>query len=363
MPIIGLTDRGLSFPEIGQIRKGQKEERQRKDGSKYKIPVDLDYFRVEFDEQEQDTANKFLGVYGPEPQEINIILPFDEIERCWDAWLEAYTAGRMVARSDGNRFTYLVDTGAGEIIVKNGEPFKPYQEGQEVGKDYEGKSVFCKPVGRLKIIVPELARAAYMTVITTSVHDIGNLSMQLEAFKQLNNGVIKGIPLVLRRRPKPISVPTKDGGRVRMEKWLLAIEADPAWVRGKLIEVKNLALPDIEGLQFLPEGETIEGELMPGYEGPEHEEQEVVAPGQGPELTELSMESAIKVVNAEGVKYVDLDSETLLELWGKLKKSLNLRNIPEEQIEDRTYKMAAILAITASRQQQQQEKQQEQPQD
>ena len=356
MPIIGLTDRGLSFPEIGQIRKGQKEERQRKDGSKYKIPVDLDYFRVEFDEQEQETANKFLGVYGPEPQEINIILPFDEIERCWDAWLEAYTAGRMVARSDGERFTYLVNTDTGAIVVKNGEPFKDYQAEQQVGKDYEGKPVFCKPVGRLKIIVPELARAAYMTVITTSVHDISNMSMQLEAFKQLNNGVIKGIPLVLRRRPKTISVPKKDGGRVRMEKWLLSIEADPAWVRGKLMEVKTLALP-VDGL--LQEGEVIEGELMPGYEGPEHEDQEL-EPAEGLPLMEYG--AACQVQTAEGVHYVDFTDEDLFVMWGNLKKSLNLPTLSDEQIKERNYKMAAITAITSTRQQEQ-EKQQEQPQD
>lgn len=256
MPIKGLTDRGLAFPEIGQIRKGKKETRKRKDKSEYTVPVDLTYFRVLFDEKEIESAQIFRDKYGEEPDEINIILPFDEIERCWDAWLEAYTAGRMVARSDGERFTYLIDTESGEILVKNGEPFKPYKDGQSVGKDYKGKDVFCRPVGRLKVIVPELARAAYMTVMTSSIHDIANLSAQLEAFKQINEGVIKGIPLVLRRRPKMISTPDlkNKGQRVRREKYLLSIEADPVWVKAKLSEVKHLSLPG-DGYSLLPGGD------------------------------------------------------------------------------------------------------------
>jgi hypothetical protein len=82
-----------------------------------------------------------------------------------------------------------------------------------------------------------------MTVLTTSINDIVNISQQLAAFQELNNGQIAGIPFVLRRRPKKISRPAEDGKRVRVEKWLLSIEADPEWVRAKLTQVKRLALP------------------------------------------------------------------------------------------------------------------------
>ena len=252
MPIHGLTDRGLAFPEIGAIRKGRKETKTRKDGSTYEQPIDLKYFKVDFDVQEQITADLFRQKYGPEPININIILPFNDIDACWSAFLEAYTAGRMVARSDGEKFTYLVDTKTGEIKVKGGLPFTPYNDGQIVGHDYQNKPVKCRPVGRLKVIIPELARAAYLTVMTTSVHDIANISAQLEAFKTLNGGRIAGIPLVLRRRPKMISTPGEKGQRVRREKWLLSIEADPEWVKRMLSETKRLALPG-NGTALLPE--------------------------------------------------------------------------------------------------------------
>lgn len=257
MPIKGLSDRQLSFPSIGVIRKGApKDERGR-------LGKDLTYFRTEFDEQETATAQIFKNKYGSEPREINILLPFDEIDRCWDAWIEAYTAGRMVARSDGEKFIYLIDTKTGEMLVKDGQPNKPYKPGP-VGTYTDGKGkeqpIECKPVGRLKVVIPELQRLAYMTVMTTSVHDIGNISAQLEALKTVNNGRLAGIPMVLRRRPKKISTPKPDGTRARYTKWMLSIEADPGWVRAKLLDFKHAALPG-NGLDFLGDGdEPIEAE-------------------------------------------------------------------------------------------------------
>lgn len=253
MPIIGLTDRGLSFPEVGQIRKGAKKSGNRPG-------EDLTFFRVEFDEREKKAADEFVRTYGAQPQAIRIILPFNEIERMWDAWLEAYTAGRMVARADGEKYIYLIDTKTNRLLVKNGidvatgQP-KPYVDGQPVGfytnKNGKDEPIFCKPSGRLKVIIPELARAVYLTVLTTSIHDIANISDQLRAFQTINGGQLAGIPLVLRRRPKSISTPNADGTRARRVKWLLSIEADPEWVKARLVETKRLALPG-NGLALLP---------------------------------------------------------------------------------------------------------------
>jgi hypothetical protein len=252
---------------------------------------DLTYFRVEFAEQEPDAAAEFKRIYGDQPREIRIILPFNEIERMWDAWLEAYTAGRLVARSDGERFIYLVDTRTGEVKVRNGAPETPYKDGMVVGtwrnqKTNKDEPITCKPTGRLKVILPELARAAYMTVLTTSIHDIANISAQLEAFKTLNNGQIAGIPLMLRRRPKKISMPKPDGGRARVTKWMLSIEADPQWVKAMLSEVKRLALP-VNGLALLTEGGAHEAEdaidMPAGYvdeDGDEGEQDPGIADNQ-----------------------------------------------------------------------------------
>jgi hypothetical protein len=272
MTIKGLTDRHMAFPEIGQIRKGAVK-------TENAPGKDLTYFRVTFDEKETEAIAKFTKIYGEQPSEINILLPFNEIDQMWEAWLEAYTAGRMVARSDGEKFIYLVDTKTGEIVVKNGQPYKAYREKEAVGTyTSKGKSeqIFCKPTGRLKVVIPELQRLAYLVVLTTSIHDIANISAQLEALKQVNGGVLAGIPMVLRRRPKKISTPKADGSRARYSKWMLSIEADPSWVSAKLLEVKHLALPG-NGLDLLPAGDQVveveaKDVIQPDYEDEPEEE-------------------------------------------------------------------------------------------
>lgn len=229
MPIRGLTDRQAAFPEIGSIRKGAPKPNDKKPGS------DLKYFRVEFDEAERAAAAKFTSVYGAQPTELNILFPFNEIERNFDAWRETYAASALLHRCDGERIWYEINPRTGERLVVNGEPFK--------GCDGKGG---CKPAGRMKLIIPELQRLAYMVVHTTSLHDIMNLSKQLQALSDLNGGRLAGIPLKLRRRPKRISTPSgENGGRARREKWLLSIEADPEWVQAKITDMQRLSLPEV----------------------------------------------------------------------------------------------------------------------
>jgi hypothetical protein len=321
MPIKGLTDRGLAFPEIGVVRKGAKKTDPKKPGP------DLTYFRVVFDEREAEAQDEFLRIYGPQPAEIKIILPFNEIERQWEAWLEAYTAGRMVARSDGEWFVYLVDTANGQVLVKNGIDLKtgqprPYVDGP-VGwyttQKGEKEPIYCKPTGRLKVIIPELQRAAYLTVLTNSIHDIANLSDQLRAFQTINQGVLAGIPLVLRRRPRNISTPNADGTRVRRVKWLLSIEADPEWVKARLMATKQAALPG-NGLALLPEGESeveAAGLSYSGrYEDDEAEEGHYTETGATPPEPEGRPEE--NAVPAEGRPYPPEQVKAKMEQYARL---------------------------------------------
>lgn len=256
MPIKGLTDRGLALPEIGQIRKGAKKETNRPG-------ADLTYFRVEFDETEVKAAEAFRAAYKDKPAAIRIILPFNETERMWDAWMEAYTAGRMIARSDGEYITYQLDDKSNVIVQhgldKSGQRVK-HPVDNIAGHDQKGNNVKFKHSGRLKVIVPELSRAAYLTVMTTSIHDIGNISDQIAAFKELNNGQLAGIPFILRRRKKMISTPGEEGNRVRRAKSLISIEADPEWVKAKLVQLGSLALPNFEQALLLEPMENVESE-------------------------------------------------------------------------------------------------------
>ena len=233
MPIKGMTDQAPSFPQIGVIRKGApKPEDGKRPGA------DLQYFRVEFDEEEAKASETFIEKYGNEPTEINILIPFDEIDRNWEAWREAYVTGALIHRCDGENVVYAINPSTGEIMVQNGLSVKTGQPVPCIA------NAGCKPSGRLRVIVPELRRLAYLMVLTTSIHDIVNISAQLEGIKAMNGGQLRGIPLVLRRRPKTISTPSGNNGkRARREKWLISIEADPKWVSAKLLQIEAASYP------------------------------------------------------------------------------------------------------------------------
>lgn len=235
MPIKGLTDRNdVSFPKIGDIRKGEPKDKQGRVGR------DLTYFRAEFVEGEEGAAQLFSQIHGEQPRELYVMLPFRSIERNWEAWQEAYTAGQLLHRCDGETCVLWYDKQTNEYRT---DP-KPCPGG-------------CVPTGRLKVLIPDLRRLAFVEVHTTSINDILEITRNLEALQQLTGNGINGIPLVLKRRPRNISTPRKqqDGTtkRVRAVKWLLSIEAEPAWVEAQIGAMRNAALPSGYQRPALPE--------------------------------------------------------------------------------------------------------------
>ena len=258
MPIKGLTDRHAKFPEIGRIRKGGPAPRDAQ-GRTTRIGPDLTYFRVEFDDQETGARAIFERHYGTaaegKPDEIDILLPFETVEENFEAWREAYLAGGMIHRCDGEWVQYEYSPAKGGPSVKGGITVdtgdrKPCDGSTPVlmyGANRD-KPLLCKPAGRLRVLLPVLRRAAYLTVLTGSIYDIVHLSEQLEAYRLLGGPTgLVGIPLVLRRRPKEISRPDPaTGERKRMTKSLLSLEADPEWVRQRMMALQASATPSLE---------------------------------------------------------------------------------------------------------------------
>lgn len=389
MPIKGLTDRDLAFPIIGTIRKGAPKE-------KGKRPQDLTYFRVEFDERETEAEELFRKLYGDHPTDIQVVLPFDDIARCWDAHLEAYQAGRMVAKSDGEIMLKLDDPKTGAPIARNGE-YLPESgkvgiarcpEDLCVGLNYKGEKVYMKPSGRLRVIIPKLMRGAYLEVKTHSYTDIGNLSANAQAIRSINGGRLAGVPLILKRRPQDISVPMGNGKRTYKKMWVLSLEADPDWVKSKLYELHTLALPATEP-QALPAGEddwysddeedwnneeeTVEiqsfeqeqgrapvagedydpdgsiSEEDYAYLAGESTETIVIVPDQTEAIVDklegktgqekLSDGAVEAVVNSQGVKYIELDNTRLSNMTIGLGKAIailkekGVYNLNEDEID------------------------------
>ena len=214
MAIIGLTDRGASFPQIGVLRKGGEKKDERKPGP------DLKHFR--FDTDDEDALSAFHSIYGDEPRAVRVFVPFATVAENFEAWREEWTAGSLKHRCDGQTCVRWLNGSA-----YSDKP-KPCPGG-------------CKPTGRLKVIIPELKRLAYVTVLTTSIHDIMTIQANLMALEAARND-LRGIPMLLRRSPREISTPG-NGNRVRREKWLITIEAQPSWVELQLTAQQRAALP------------------------------------------------------------------------------------------------------------------------
>jgi len=246
MAIKGMTNQAPSFPEIGQLRKGSKK-RKSKSGKEI-WGADLDHFR--FTSEIPEVARAFEAVYDGEPRLINVLLPFRTTDENWEAWQEEYRAGGLVHRCDGDTMVLWQK----EDGSYSNEPKRcPYAAGRERTTKEPG----CKPTARLKVVIPELRRLAYVTVLTNSTHDIRNLDAQLRALETLRQD-LRGIPLQLRRAAKTISTPKGDGTRIRRQKWLLSIEAAPNWVSLQLAAQEAAAVPQLpEGAKLWPHDDEV----------------------------------------------------------------------------------------------------------
>jgi hypothetical protein len=219
MPIVKYQNQEVRFPKCGTLRKGAPKP-ERGPGR------DLNYFR--FDPIDEQTGKDFAEHYGDEPRSINVFLPYATTDENFHCWQEEYSASELKHRCDGE-FVYERNARTGQIERTD----TPCPGG-------------CQEVGRLTVIIPELKRFAYVTVLTGSAHDLAELLSNLQAIEMLQRD-LRGIPMVLRRIKRMISTPDdRTGKRARREKWLLNIEVAPQWARSMLTSMERQAMPLLE---------------------------------------------------------------------------------------------------------------------
>lgn len=298
MPIQNLTNVPKSFLKLGQIRKGDKLQGKRQDGSTYERPVDLDYFRVTFlkgvtvgSEKvnlSEIIEHRFREVYGNKPTAINVRFADHDVNSVWDANFECYKQGGLVAKagSTAERGLYWIfyrhpetmETLISDERARTPEGFvlqeKPIDLTQPIYKNKKGEPFFLEPVGRLKVVIPEIAEIAvgYFEFRPESPRDIRNISAELGAFdavaKQYGK-TIAGVPFVLRRREEDVTKRI-EGKLVADKSWVVHLDVSGEWGVRALNVIERLALPEI-----------IEGETT---EIPQIESGDMVEPEAHPEL-------------------------------------------------------------------------------
>jgi len=261
MPIKDLQKRVPMLKRGGIIRLGYKEKKIVNDKEIW-YPVAADHFVLK-------DAPDLTELYGPQPRLLNVLFPFDDIDRVFQAWHQRWRAGGLQCRGDGDTVQYAVDPNTGRVLVRDGQALQAFTCNGETFKngdlvpcpglahDLYPKCKECSPNALLILLIREKPRLVYYQLATTSKHNIVKLTGQLE-FLRRSAGRLTGIPLILELRPEEISTPSGDGGkRVRRTKYLLSLEPDPQWVQALLTAQQAEALPGIPE-RVMPATEAIE---------------------------------------------------------------------------------------------------------
>ena len=370
MPIIGLTDRSPGFKELGRLRLGIPKKEAVVSG-----PREIGYFRPDFRPDAGEAVAKFAAAYGNEPTRINVRFPFSEINRIWDAYYMVYNKSGLLGMSDGQKWLYLRNNQTGELLVKdgmpsqvsdllpvdsNGFPYLPFDKNIPVysykSKRGEDVAVYAKPEGRLKILVPELKQAAYMTVITHSVYNVMRISEQLAGIEQLarNAGMsLPLVPVILSRRKELISV-SIDGKKTMQEHYLLNVEIDPDWMEAQF-KFLNAILPGVSPLPMKLALPALTDEPVQPEDLSEEEGEGVPEPTFPEEAGEVDREENEEpdysmVMNSDGVLYTDIKTETLGFMITSMEKALKKNDVTDEYKATTQLKLAAAQAIIKSRQ-------------
>ncbi len=212
--IPGVTDK-KRLPRLGKIRLGEKRQVE-KNGRTVEYPSKLDHFSFrDVPEVEQ--------IYGANCKEIfPVLLPANDEDTWFFTSRSAYrTSGLFCRCSDGETATRVrvpvaKDPRSGQMsgddqgeafIAENGlvvEPGAMYElpcAGDECPYS-DGK--FCKRVGRLFVMLPQVPRFGVYEITTSSFNSIVNVLNYARSIQGMTGGTLAGIPFALTLKPMKV---------------------------------------------------------------------------------------------------------------------------------------------------------------
>jgi len=281
----------------GIIRLGHKEKRKRQDGSEYEFPVQDSHFVL-------TDAPEIAEVYGAEPRELDVILPFPDIARNFDAFYTVWAGGVLVCKGDGEYVQYAVPFRtevkdertrvyniSGDTQVSDGQAQTAFKwNGQEfksgdlvpcsgAAQDLYPQCAACRKSALLKIMMakPELIRCGYYQLATTSGRNYDTILGTLEMVSAGGQRPVNGIPFTLRLVEEAITY-TEQGKRKATKKWFVQLEPSPVVVRA-LYQLQARALL---GASTDTQADPVTGEITDEWEEVEPEAPPPFAEEGGP---------------------------------------------------------------------------------
>ena len=249
MPIKGMTDElaVARFPRLGKLRKGAEKQNNRP-GKNLE-----NYFR--FTSPNPAIERAFLAAYGDKPNEIEVELPYADIEDNFPTWYELWSGGGLVHRCD-SKTMYLWQDQRGEYQ----QTAKPCPFANLIGTEERRKAGACVPCGTLNLIIPALLDANYIGYVTMETHAKGDIlaihSVLLAVANECGEHGLQGVGWTLFRQTENISTPGKDGKRMRRDDSQVRLVPSARWVRAQQAKLSRIAYQQIEADDMVIEGES-----------------------------------------------------------------------------------------------------------
>lgn len=252
MPIYKMTAEekpfGAGLPQIGTLRKGAPHKKNDR-------LIDLDYFRVDFEPHYHHLSEAWFDLYGDKPAEFSPVrLIGDTVDDGFPNWKEDWRTSsetnqpKLIRRCNG--VTQLAHREEG------------YLDRTPIPCISGAGACRCKPVGRLKLLLPEFIQATgvfgYFALSTHSIYDIISIDGALKTMQRM--GDLWRFEFWFGRAPRKVSAP-KPGGkpneRIDVEKSLLYLRPLSSFNQplfgGAVLSAAPRALPSGDELLTLPE--------------------------------------------------------------------------------------------------------------
>jgi hypothetical protein len=248
--------KNYGLPELGKIKIGKKgEEKTSARGNTFRMPVKLDHFvitkTVRDDRGDYVVDEQLMKKIEPntgKPKELDIYLPFNDINLNFPHGLAWYSGKTRFCVGDGKKAYRLAIKGRG----KDGrEIFGERKEHSPCGEscnDYMAKR--CKPHGILICLIKgqEQVGGGYI-FRTTSWNSIKNIVSSLRAIQITTGGWLSWIPLKMKLVPHTTT--TSDGNTVVVYVVQIYYQGSPEKLLSDVKEVLQVRAPLLTNIKKL----------------------------------------------------------------------------------------------------------------
>jgi hypothetical protein len=271
----------MRLRSIGKIRKGERRGNQL---------IDLDYFRFTANESFKGAEEAFERVYGAEPRMLMGHLPFPTVEENFTTWKERW-GGKigLIHRCNGVHMVQWLDDDHNYVTDYDLALEKPCPFGPAAEKEPPQDATPCKQVGRLSLILPALmeelvtngaeygldhAPLGFVTLVTTSEHDLANLTRELMALEnQGGRNGLRGMPVIVRRVLEEVGVRFEGSNgqkvKTKSKKWMLHVETTNQYIMERLeaqqkrrqLEAEHGVIEEARQL-MAPESDVVDAEIV-----------------------------------------------------------------------------------------------------